>query len=91
MTTLAEAKQHLRVMHNEDDQFIERLIEAAQGHVEHYLSHDMPEPMPAPIGAAILLLVSDLYENRERQQDVKLYRNPTFVMLLKPYQSCEVL
>lgn len=91
MTTLVEVKQYLRVQHDEDDQFIERLIVAGEGHVEHYLGDDMPSPVPAPIKAAILLLVADLYENRERQQDVKLYRNPTFDLLLKPYRSCEVL
>lgn len=91
MTTLAEAKTHLRVMHNEDDQFIERLIDAAEGHVGVYLGDDLPDPMPTPIQAAVLLLVGDLYENRTRQADRVLYENSAYSLLLAPYRSAEVL
>lgn len=91
MTTLPEAKQYLRVMHDAEDQFIERLIEAAQGHVEQYLGDDMPSPVPAAVNAAILLLVADLYENRGRQVERPLHDNSTYGLLLGPYQTREVL
>lgn len=90
MTTLAAAKQHLRVSDDEDDQLIEHLIDAAQGYIEKHLGAAMPDPAPAPIEAATLLLVGDLYENRERQQSVTLYRNPTFELLLRPYRDLEL-
>jgi hypothetical protein len=91
MITLSEAKQHLRVMHAQDDQYIEHLIDAAEGHVSAYLGDDLPDPAPAPIKSAVLLLVGDLYENRERQSTVTLHGNRTFEMLLAPYRTHEVL
>jgi hypothetical protein len=45
--------------------------------------------MPAPIQAAVLILVGDLYENRERQADRALHENTTYSLLLSPYRSME--
>ncbi|MFN2411120.1 MAG: head-tail connector protein [Halomonas sp.] len=47
--------------------------------------------MPASIRAAVLLLVSDLYENRTRHFDRIYYENRTFDLLLAPFRSAEVL
>lgn len=91
MTTLAEAKTHLRVTHDHDDQYIEYLIEAAEGHVQNILGDDMPDSMPASIRAAVLLLVSDLFEYRARHFDRIYYENGTFDMLLSPFRTTEVL
>lgn len=41
---------------------------------------------PAPVDAAILLMVGDLYENREGQSDKALHRNQTYERLLNPYR-----
>ena len=40
--------------------------------------------------AAVLLLMADLYLNRERQVDRVLSENPVYALLLNPYRSMSV-
>ncbi|MCE0943053.1 head-tail connector protein [Pseudomonas asiatica] len=89
--TLEEAKMHLRVDHDEEDGHILGLIAAAETHVSNFLGDGLPDPMPAPVKAAVLLLVGDLYENRERQGDRTLTEGTAYSMLLAPYRSMAVL
>ena len=94
--SLEEAKAHLRLLDDEGEEnnLISYMIEAATGYVSEYLGDALPEPMPAPVRAAVLLLVGDLYEHRERQAITGaggLQENPTFQLLLNPYRSNEVL
>ena len=42
--------------------------------------------VPAPLVAAILLMVSDLYENREAKQNANLVANPTVARIVAPYR-----
>jgi uncharacterized phiE125 gp8 family phage protein len=42
--------------------------------------------LPAPLKAAVLLLVGDLYANREAKEDAALVNNPTVDRLLFPYR-----
>lgn len=78
--TLAEAKTHLRVLHDDDDTYIATLISAARQYAEGYqnrvyLSYTQgegenavtvpEETMPALVKAACLLIVGHLYEHRE--------------------------
>lgn len=42
--------------------------------------------LPAPLKAAVLLIVGDLYANREAKQDGELSDNPTVDRLLWPYR-----
>jgi len=89
--TLDEAKIHLRVDQDFEDGYITSLILAAEGHVSVYLGDDLPNPMPAPIKTAVLLLVGDLFENRERQGDRTLTEGTAYTLLLAPYRSMSVL
>lgn len=89
--TLEEAKLHMRVDHDEEDGYIMGLVAAAETHVANFLGDGLPDPMPAPIKAAVLLLVGDLYEHRERQGDRTLTEGTAYSMLLAPYRSMAVL
>lgn len=89
--TIDEAKLHMRVDHDAEDSYIEGLILAAETHVRMYLGDDFPDPMPASIKAAVLLLVGDLYENRERQADRILHEGTAYALLLAPYRSMAVM
>ena len=64
------------------------MIDAAVASVGDYIN--APEPLddtaPAPVKAACLLLVGDLYANREALVERPLSKNPTFERLLNPYR-----
>lgn len=93
MITVARTKLHLRIDHNDENELIEELIEAATEATADYLNMTAAEvlaTMPAPVNAAILLLIGDLYENRELQADRQLYSNDTYERLLNPYRVMSV-
>lgn len=48
------------------------------------------EDVPAPIQAAILLMVSDLYDNRDGKVQANLVENPTVERLLHPFRPVGV-
>ena len=93
MISLTEAKTHLRVDQDADDAAIVSMINAAEAATADYLNltlADLEPSAPAPVKAAALLLVADLYENRERQNSEPLYRNQTYERLLNPYRQMGV-
>lgn len=71
--TLDQAKHQLRLCGNEEDQHLSLLIEAAVEHASQYIDRPIPwlnsdgleVPVPADLKLGILLILSDLYENRE--------------------------
>lgn len=88
MLTLPEVKLHCRIDHYDEDSLLIAMIDAAAASVGDYLN--APEPLdntaPAPVKAAALLLVGDLYSNREALVERPLSKNPTFERLLNPYR-----
>lgn len=93
MLTLAETKLHLRIDHDHEDTLIQELILAAVAASADYLNIPMVNfatTAPSPVKAATLLLVADLYENRELQSDRQLHKNPTYERLLNPYRVVEL-
>lgn len=93
MISLTEAKLHLRVDQDADDAAIVSMINAAEAATADYLNltlADLEPSAPAPVKAAALLMVADLYVNRERQSTSQLYRNVTYERLLNPYRNMDV-
>lgn len=91
MITLNEAKQHIRVDVTDDDSAISAMIEAAKAHIENYTGVVYADgEVPAPVKSAALILVADLYENRQLQVETALYTNRTFAQLLNPYRVMEL-
>lgn len=88
LLTLAEAKLHCRIDHSDEDALITALIATATAATGDYLNAAtaLDDTASAPVKAAALLLVADLYENREAQSDRQLYRNDTYHRLLAPYR-----
>ena len=89
MLTLPETKLHLRVDHNDEDALIAALMATATAACADYLNMeaaDLVVAVPEPIKSAALLLVGDLYANREALVERPLSKNPTFERLLAPYR-----
>ncbi len=88
MLTLSEVKLHCRIDGTDEDSLLAAMIDAATASVGDYIN--APEPLdataPAPVKAACLLLVGDLYSNREALVERPLSKNPTFERLLNPYR-----
>lgn len=88
MLTLPEVKLHCRIDHNDEDSLLSAMIDAAVASVGDYINSPTPltATAPAPVKAACLLLVGDLYSNREALVERPLSKNPTFERLLQPYR-----
>lgn len=99
LVSLERVKEHLRVFHTDEDTQIELYRDAAEVVMKEYLDREVVEAGQSPttddgievtaaIIAAILLLCSDLYEQREPDQ--KLHGDavlPRVVRsLLAPYR-----
>lgn len=90
MITLQEAKTHCRIDGDDNDTELTTMIAAATAHVENYIGVVYPGEAPAPVKSAALLLVGDLFENREAQSDTAMYTNRTFIQLLNPYRMMDI-
>ena len=89
MLTLIETKAHLRVDSNDEDVLITSLIAAATAATANHLDNAslvLDATAPAPVKAAMLLMIADLFENREGQTERQLFSNQTYGRLLQPYQ-----
>ena len=90
MLDFAETKLYLRCDHDEEDGLIQMLMTTATAAVADYLNmplDQMTATVPSPIKSAAMLMVNDLYLNREAQGDRKLYGNDTYRNLLNPYRA----
>lgn len=91
MVDLQQAKEHLRIDHDHEDALILGYIEAATAAAYNYLNwEDIPDDPPAPVISAILLVVADLYENREIHIDSRTVESRTYLLLLNPYRKMGV-
>lgn len=86
--TLEQAKLHIRVDHDTEDDAIQAMIDAAEAAALDYLNlEELPEA--APVQAATLMLVGTLYANRESQSERPIVENYLFTRLLAPYRTME--
>lgn len=87
LITLDEAKDHLRVTDCHEDDLITIYIGAAQDYIGKFLN-DEDFPNAFSIKAAALLIVGDLYQNREASITGTIVSdNPTVQRLLYPYRQ----
>ena len=86
--TVDEAKQHLRIEYDEEDELIEKLIAQAQAAAEDFCRVSFEENVPEPVRLACLLFVSYHYENRDIP-DMTTYKSMrmAFEHLLYPHRD----
>jgi uncharacterized phage protein (predicted DNA packaging) len=86
--TVDEAKQHLRIDYDEEDELIEKLILQAQAAAEDFCRVSFEEDVPEPVRLACLLFVSYHYENRDIP-DMTTYKSMrmAFEHLLYPHRD----
>lgn len=62
--TIYEAKQHCRVMHDDEDELIQAYIDGALVELAKYIGADLPVPLPADLAFAAMEQVAFHYDNR---------------------------
>jgi uncharacterized phage protein (predicted DNA packaging) len=92
IVSLSDAKAHLRVLDTSEDALIVLYIDAASDNIQSYLNREIPVDnsgnVPASIKAACLLMVGDLFENREAQlTSGGIIENPAVKNLLYPHRK----
>jgi len=101
IVTLEEVKTHLRIQHDEEDEYLEGLIAQGQTAAEDYCrisfepyiltdedGEEVEKNVPEPVRLAILLFVGFYYENRDIP-DMTTYKamRMAFDNLLYPYRD----
>lgn len=93
--TLQQIKNHLRIELDEtfEDEHLSFLGEAAEGITANYIGRSIPwleddvEVCPAPLIGAMLMIVADLYVNREGAAvGARFERNPAVDRILDQYR-----
>ena len=88
--TVDEVKTHLRIQHDEEDEYLESLSAQAQGAAEDYCRTEFHTAAPEPVRLAVLLMVSHYYENRDTpDRQVYLAMRTAFENLLYPHRDPE--
>lgn len=88
--TLERAKQHLNVDFTDDDDIIGLYMEAAEAWALKYCNRsDIPSGAEAQFDCATLLMLGDLYENREISTATYV-ENPAARRLIDPFRLLRV-
>ena len=95
MITLELAKQHLNLEpeYVDDDKYIETLIEVAEQAVEMHVNEKLEDiamegDIPKPLLQAMLLMVGNLYQNRETVSPMKVTALPyNYEYLINLYKN----
>lgn len=92
LMSLAEAKQHLRIDGNDEDALVEAYADAAVLSVLNHCDRELvPQGAEPAFKAAALLMLGDLYNNRESVVAGQSFAvSPTIGALLGPYRSYRV-
>ena len=92
---LAQIKKHLNIdaEFTDDDLYLESLCDVAEQMVSRHLENDLSNlekdgQLPAPIIHACLLLVGNLYMNRESVSNINMVKIPNaYEYLLATYKN----
>lgn len=92
IVTVQEMKTHLRILHDEEDDYIETLIRQAQAAAEDYCRVSFDGEAPQSARLAVMLMVSHYYENRDNaDKHVYLTMRMAFENLLYPHRDVSAM
>jgi len=90
IVTVPEAKAHLRIQYDDEDEYLASLIAQAQAAAEDFCRESFADTAPEPVRLAVLLMVSHYHENRDNpDKQVYLAMRLAFENLLYPYRDVE--
>lgn len=90
VVTVEEAKSHLRIQHDDEDDYITSLIEQSQATAEDYCRVTFDEKAPQAVRLAVLLMVSHYYENRDNpDKHIYLTMRMAFENLIYPHRDLQ--
>lgn len=88
VVSVPEVKTHLRLQHDEEDEYIASLIEQAQAAAEDFCRVEFSDIAPPAVRLAVLLMISHYYENRDNpDKQVYLAMRMAFENLLYPHRD----
>lgn len=93
ITSLAEAKEFLRITFDTDDDLIARTIEAAESHIESMLGYPLddgssPLYVAPPLRQAVLQLVAHWYDSRQPVTEASANEVPfTVADVIREYRT----
>lgn len=96
IVSLDEIKKHLNIdpWFNDDDEYLEQLEQVSKEMVEMHLGYSCDEleydygVIPAPVKHAILLMIGNLYNNRESVSTLTIKELPlSYQYLLQKYKN----
>ena len=91
MPTLIEAKNHLRIDHDDDDLAITAYLDAAIAWLAVTGCDVSPSTLAKPVAQASLMMTAHFYERREAADDARLAPLPLGVLdLIAPYRLVKV-
>lgn len=88
VVTVSEVKAHLRIQHDDEDEYLASLIAQAQSAAEDYCRVIFPGDASPAVRLALLLMISHYYENRDNpDKHVYLALRMAFENLLYPHRD----
>ena len=93
IVSVEDVRAHLRIEHDDEDDYIEGLIKQAQAAAEDYCRVLFTEDdAPEPVRLAVMLMVSHYYENRDNP-DRFVFRTmmAAFTSLLYPHRDVTLM
>ena len=86
--SIPEIKAHLRIQHEEEDEYLSSLVVQAQAAAEDFCRVTFDSNAPETVRLAVMLMVSHFYENRDNpDKQVYLTMRMAFENLLYPHRD----
>ena len=88
VVSVDEVKNHLRIQHDNENNYLESLVVQAQAAAEDFCRVTFDSNAPETVRLAVMLMVSHFYENRDNpDKQMYLTMRMAFENLLYPHRD----